>query len=124
MVKGFGSSLCCVTVAVEFPSTTYRGHPPYVPVAPAGFPHFFTDTPSWFPYVSLPPPYNGIPDTRSGGFNMGSCNPVEDEIAIKKEPNFPASPTFYDGTYCDPYVYKFQQPSLTPSHGEFIVTII
>jgi len=129
VVEGLGSSSCCVAVAVEFPSTNYRDHPPYVPVAPANFPHIFAETSPWLPYVSLPPPYNGIPDPRSGGFSIGSCNPVEDiEIAIKKEPNFPASPTFYDGTYCHPFayspVYKMQRPSLSSSHGEYIVTII
>ena len=64
---------------------------------------------------------------------MGTCNPVEDvEIAIKKEPNFPASPTFYDGTYCDPFtcstyspIYKLQRTSLPPpSHGKSVATII
>ncbi|XP_065911469.1 transcription factor ETV6-like [Dysidea avara] len=107
---------------VEYPPTNYRDHPPYVPVAPTSFPHIFTETPPWFPYVSLPPPYNGALDSRPGGFNLGTCNPVEDvEIAIKKEPNFPASPTFYDGTYCDPFtcstyspIYKLQRTSLPP----------
>jgi len=116
----------CV-IAVEFPNN-YHDQPPYVPVAQTTFPHLFTETPPWFPYVSLPPPYNRLPDSRTGGFNLGSLNPDDVEIAIKKEPNPPASPTFYDGTYCEPFScattfatfppYKLPHSSLPPPHGK------